>query len=374
MTRSSGDIAKKVTRASWPGTGKGPVSLASTALEGALEPLDWIRVRALRSTMPLSSYFAGRRAERVALLGALSIGLSLLGTAAAPLWMLALGPIVLGVPHLLADLRYCVIRPRWHRRPALWVGVGLPLLAIGAGADMAVGFAAVAGACAGVEGQRWRRVLAVALAALAALAVSRAGPSSTLVLLHLHNFVAVLLWWRWRERGVMGLIPLAAFVGGSTLIALGGLDGLLESSLAATPTPAGLDLGHHLRALAPGLDGALGLRLVLLFTFAQSVHYVIWLRLVPEDDRDRPTPRTFKASWRALQSELGPALPWLALALTLALICAALVDLAAARADYLRLARFHLFLELAVLASLWVSGRRFLIPSQSRTDSTHEPA
>ena len=36
-------------------------------------------------------------------------------------------------------------------------------------------------------------------------------------------------------------------------------------------------------------------------------------------------------------------------------------DLAAARADYLRLAQFHLFLELAVLASLWVSGRRFVI-------------
>jgi molybdate transport system substrate-binding protein len=43
------------------------------------------------------------------------------GTALIPLWMLALGPILLGVPHLLADLRYCVFRPGWHRQAAIWV-------------------------------------------------------------------------------------------------------------------------------------------------------------------------------------------------------------------------------------------------------------
>jgi hypothetical protein len=44
-------------------------------------------------------------------MGVLSI-LLLVGTALAPMWMLALGPIVLGVPHLLADLRYCVAGQR----------------------------------------------------------------------------------------------------------------------------------------------------------------------------------------------------------------------------------------------------------------------
>ena len=110
-----------------------------------------------------------------------------------------------------------------------------------------------------------------------------------------------------------------------------------------------------------GLEPTLGLRLVLLFTFAQSVHYVIWLRLIPEDDRERPTPRSFRASWRALIAELGP-LVWLALALALVIVSWALVDLAAARAGYLRLAHFHAFLEFAVLASLWLRGHRFLHP------------
>lgn len=344
-------------------------SAASTTLGGALVPLDWLRVRALRATMPVSSYFAGRRAERVALIGMVSISLSLLGTALIPLWMLALGPILLGVPHLLSDLRYCVARPGWHRNRAMWVGVGLPLLAVGFGAGLAVGFAAVAGACVAVEGRPLRRCLGVGFAGAGALACLLAGPTSTLVLLHLHNFVAVLLWWRWRERqSGLALLPLAVFVLGSLLIGLGALDQV--GGLGLSPAATNLTLGHHLLVLAPGLEGAAALRLVLLFTFAQSVHYVIWLRMVPEDDRDRATPRSFKASWRALQGELGPAIPWIAVALSIALVGWALVDLAAARADYLRLARFHVFLELSVLASLWVSGKRFLIPSTAQQQTT----
>jgi hypothetical protein len=338
------------------------VSAATTTIEGALEPLDWLRARALRATMPVSSYFAGRRTERVALIGVASISLSLLGTALSPLWMLALGPILLGVPHLLADLRYCVARPGWHRNAALWVGVGLPLLAVGCGAGMAVGFAAVAGACVAIEGRPLRRWLGVAVAGAGALACVLAGPTSTLVLLHLHNFVAVLLWWRWRERqSALVLLPLAAFIGASLLIAAGALDHIADMGLA--PAAAELGLAHHLEALAPGLEGVAGLRLVLLFTFAQSVHYVIWLRMIPEEDRDRATPRSFKTSWRALQTELGSVIPWVAVALSVGLVGWALVDLAAARADYLRLARFHLFLELCVLASLWVGGRGFVIPA-----------
>jgi hypothetical protein len=315
----------------------------SAAAQLALLPLDRLRVHLLRATMPVSSYFAGRRAERVAALGLVSILLALLGTAVVPLWMLAVGPIVLGVPHLLADLRYCVVRPGWHRRPALWVGVGLPLLAVALGAGAGVGFAAVAGVCAASEGSPRRRGLGLVIAASGAAACVAWGASASLVLVHLHNFVAVLLWWRWREaeprQARLRAVPIAAFVLGTALIAAGGLD--------------------------PGLDGPLGLRLVLSFCFAQSVHYLIWLRLVPEDDRDRVSPRSFSASWRALVDELGWALPCLALLFTLALVGWALVDLRAARIGYLRAVEFHVFLELAVLASLWVSGRGFVIPNPS---------
>ena len=42
---------------------------------------------------------------------AFGLGIAALGlTRLAPLWLLALGPLLLGVPHLLAGLRYLAVR------------------------------------------------------------------------------------------------------------------------------------------------------------------------------------------------------------------------------------------------------------------------
>jgi hypothetical protein len=319
-------------------------------------PLDRARIRLLHATMPVSSYFVARRAQRVAAIGVASIFFALVGTALAPLWMLAIGPIVLGVPHLLADLRYCVARPGWHRQPAMWIGVGVPLLAVAVTGQTAVGFAAVAGVCAASSGPRLRRLSVMAIAVAAAAACVWAGPRSSLALVHLHNFVAVLLWWRWRADPTgLRLLPVAVFLGGCVLIMSGAFDHGL--GMLARVGPLGGDLQMYLHSLAPGLAGTLGVRVVLLFCFAQSVHYVIWLRLVPEDDRERPTPRSFHASWRALVDELGVVLPCAAIVLALALAGWAVADLASARLGYLRAAEFHVFLELALLGQLVIRQR-----------------
>lgn len=343
-------------------------SLPAAPLELALGGLDRIRARVLHATMPWSSHFAARREARAGLIGVVAVAGALLGTAVVPLWMLALGPIVLGVPHLLADLRYCVVRTGWHRRPALWFGVGLPVLAVMLGAPLVVGFAALFGAAAACSARSPRRRLLVYLGLALALAGYVAlGPLAALVLLHLHNFVALALWACWRPRVHRHhLAVLGCFALGSLLIMLGGLDALIEQPLARS-APVGLELRHHLAAIAGNLEGPLALRLVLLFAFAQSVHYGVWLRLVPEDDRDRATPRSFRASFRALVDELGPLLPALALLATLALAGWALVDLAAAKSGYLRFAAFHGFLELALLTTLVGEGRRFVVdPSTPR--------
>lgn len=295
---------------------------------------------------------------------------ALLGTALVPLWMLALGPILLGVPHLLADVRYCVVRPGGHRRPALWIGVGLPLAMVVVLGGSAVGFAAVAGACAASSGSTVRRSIGIAVAVVAAVLCERFGPAATLVLVHLHNVVAVLLWWCWRSRRTNArdprLVPLLMFTGISLFIGMGGLDAGVAALASWGPADASLGLAHHLGVLAPGVPAPWGLRLVLLFTFAQSVHYAIWLRLVPEDDRARSTPRSFRASYRALVSDLGRPVLLVTALLAVAVAGWALADLVAARAGYLRLARFHVFLELAVLAVLWTEGRRFLIVDSKR--------
>jgi hypothetical protein len=106
----------------------------------------------------------------------------------------------------------------------------------------------------------------------------------------------------------------------------------------------------------PELYGV-GLGLVPYFAFAQSFHYVVWLRLVPEVDRDVPRPRSFRQSGRALLRDLGP---WVLAAFAvgaLVFVVWGFVDVVAARLAYLRSALFHGYVELVVLALYACEGR-----------------
>jgi len=96
-------------------------------LEGLLYVADRLRGRLLYATRPWSGRLAGDREARVAFMGVVTVAAAAAGALSFPLWMLALGPILLGGPHLLADIRYCVVRPGWHRDPATWVAVFAPL-------------------------------------------------------------------------------------------------------------------------------------------------------------------------------------------------------------------------------------------------------
>ncbi|MFO7561958.1 MAG: hypothetical protein R6X02_04900 [Enhygromyxa sp.] len=364
--------------------------LPSDPIELALAPLDRVRLWTLRWTMPLSSRLAGAREARVALVGVSVIVFAAIASLLAPLWLLALGPIVLGVPHLLADVRYCVLRPSWQRERALWLTAGVPLLAIGLGAGFEIGLLGVAASALALPGdcqerfapagratadrrrdhfrssqvrlsgecRHSRRRAAVAAGALGLAAVAwRFDTLTDLCLAHLHNFIAIGLWAAWRPRSSkLHMIPLTLFglACGALLLGFGDL----AWSRGAPGLPEGLDRSSHLATLAPGIAAPWASRLVLLYCFAQAVHYGVWLRMVPEDDRDRPTPRSFRASYQALRADLHP---WLLVGFALAtagLAIWACVDLVEARIGYFRFARFHGMLELLAVGLLIIHGRR----------------
>ena len=94
-------------------------------------------------------------------------------------------------------------------------------------------------------------------------------------------------------------------------------------------------------------------RLLAVFGFTQSVHYLVWLRLIPEDARPRSGTRSFRASLDALLREVGRLPLLVAGGLWLLVLARALWSTGSATDLYFRLAWFHGFLELAWL----VSGR-----------------
>jgi hypothetical protein len=154
-------------------------------------------------------------------------------------------------------------------------------------------------------------------------------------------------------------VPFGLFLAISGLIVSGAMDAVLLHvswfGTFATATPLDQAFGE----LSPfGPDhGRWGARFLLLFVFGQAVHYAIWLRLIPEDARDRPGMRGFVSSLRALRRDLGAPLVLASIGGVLWLLYSARTSWAVARYDYLVLASFHAYLEFACLALLFLEGR-----------------
>jgi hypothetical protein len=304
----------------------------------------------------------------VALLAAVHVLGAFALTAWGPLWLLLLAPLAFGVPHVVADLRFLVLRPMagLSGRAWLWVGIALGAMTVGRGAalagmghsarlELALGFGVLLGVALASPGPRWRRGIAlVGMALLAAVAL--ASPRhAALALGHGHNLVALaflVLVTRGKPGGLGVLVVVAlALVGGAAI-----LGGLLDAEAAPglAGEAAGYGLAHATAALAPGAPGPWGTRLVLAFAFLQALHYSVWVHLLPSALADG---RSLRAELEAACGEAG--LPLLAMAVAAGLVLPTLgfVDPVAARAGYLSLVAFHGWLELAVLARLFVVGQ-----------------
>lgn len=331
-------------------------------LDRALVPLDRLRRALYRVAVPWLGPWIRSREVRAALNACSVVITSFVLALLLPLVLLALGPLLLGVPHLLADVRYLVVRPGLHRRSgALAIAALLVLSSIFV--DLRIGLLAAVGMPLLATSSWTRRTLA-ALPMVGVLALLLADRwTTTVVIAHLHNVVAAVIWLvlafalhpstphgrlaRWGPTGL--------FVLGGGLL----LSGTVDASLGWWLGPS---LQQHLAELAPGLDPVIGTRWVVCFAYAQAVHYGLWLRVVPEEGRRRPAPRSWRASLEALRRDFGD--PALAVVGTLFVALAAWgsLDLVAARAGYLRLALFHGPLELGVLALVLAEGPAVLRP------------
>jgi hypothetical protein len=326
---------------------------AVRGIECLLAPADALRARGLRLGAPLLRPLFGDRELRVGVYGAVTVLSALLLATVAPVWLLAMGPLVLGVPHLVADLRYLVVRQGLSHRPGFWLVV-VPCLALAVGFPRgAFGCGAVAAAAMCARGPvALRCAVAVCCAAFAWGSHVLGAPAGALIA-HAHNLVAIVVWCVWSRgalRSTRPLLVLFALAAGGVLS--GATERVVDPRYAYASELLGLDLGEFVRVLSPVADPVWALRLTVFFALAQSIHYGIWLRLIPEQDRARRGMRSFTESYRALVRELGPGSLLVAALATLALWAWGALEPAHARASYFRLALFHGPLEVAALA--WV--------------------
>lgn len=297
------------------------------------------------------------RELRVAALFSIAVVSALAGTLFAPLWLLVLGPLVWGVPHIAADIRYLVVRTGFGQRRLLWVVGGLPLLALGMGVDLFWGFAGTAAVASCARTTLRARLLAVVAVLGCGLALRPFGPLSDVVFGHLHNFGAVAFWWLWRPRRSRAhWVPLVLLLAASALL-LSDL-GLELVGARFEWHARGDSADGQLWRLAPGLEPMVGMRLVLLFCFMQSVHYAMWMQMIPDEERTRDTVMTFRASAQDLERDFDRVALGVFAALSLGLLLWACWDMVDAGRGYFRMARFHGHLELMAAVLLILERRR----------------
>lgn len=340
-----------------------------THLEQAAAPLD--RARRLWFALLLRSrtlsHVLSRRERRITVVTALSVILAFGAALFLPVLLFVLGPILLGVLHVAADVRYLVLRrslSRWWQN-SVWVGCAAlvavrGLEELGALSDaarvetsVAAAFIAVAiGAGVAQDGGKWR-ALGAALALSLGASLSLAHPSaSRLVFVHAHNVVAIVLWVYLYARRTSALFPLGLMVSGAVVLGSGALYRVTAESLGVSA------FGLHVLSIsdwiAPFATPSLAIGGVCCYAFLQSVHYGIWLNVVPQEELKNQGSLTFRMSVRSLFADLGaPCVLAVALAL-FAVVAGACIDVHRARGLYLSLAMFHGYLELALLAFFFV--------------------
>ena len=314
----------------------------SYLIDWSTYPLDRTRHFILRQFRKQLAPLMANRALRVCLAASFALPVIFAISYTFPLWQLLLGPILLGIPHLISDLRYLVIQQDIHKKLWFWLGL-VPFFSLYV--VFLEPFYAMIAVCLGAFfGEHPKRLLMIGLA-LAGLALSIKEPFwFVIVVLHGHNLIALWIWWHWRKRALWECIPLI-------------LCCLLLSILCFIPpgqeaflwAPPQLDHDYFTISLVPEILYPYADSIILSYAFLQSVHYLVWLRLIPEDARPQPSPRTFNKSIRYLKRDFGGLLFYGFLIGMFILAFYACSDPKQARLNYLVVISFHAFLELAFM-------------------------
>jgi hypothetical protein len=179
------------------------------------------------------------------------------------------------------------------------------------------------------------------------------------ILLHGHNLITLGIWWFWRPRtSLWELIPLLTLIAFSALILCAwDAQSWREAHGSQESALSNLTLSYFERTLAWVLPEGWRPQWVALYGFLQSAHYLVWVRLIPEDDRVASTPITFRRSAIRLREDFGGWVMLLIFGLMIVLAVWAIFDVSAARITYLRWIGAHASLEVAVIGYLIVSKR-----------------
>ena len=340
------------------------VGRASLVAAVAVDRVRGVALRRFCAVRPLRRFVIEPR-HRLVLLELTMILLAAGLALRAPLVSLWIGSALFGVPHVIAGARAVAIKRRCSRVTLVCTALGLLLgLAqiFGAGDRAMRGLVvlmaiAIASEIVAARARPW-----VAIGALAAVAVGAATAvvfpaPAVVVLAHVHGLGALAFFTICARGRRLPTWPLLLGAGALTAAALFGLlDGAMASALYAPRGAARSIVAEAIGSAFAGTGGAGFRRALFLYAFGQSLHFGVWLRLMPEVDRPWSTPKTFRRALHDFEGDFGR---WAQPLLLVAVIGIALLLVGGgpAREAYFALTYCHVGLEAAALARAGLRAR-----------------
>jgi hypothetical protein len=342
------------------------------------QKLDSVRVLVLKTTMrsPLLKKVFVTRALRLSLFFALSLIANFMFAAKFPLWSLLIGPIVLGVPHLLSSIRYV---PQMNSQTAtenskkLYTTVGSLFVFMAVARlglthfnvqllnqfpnllEVFVGTLSL-GVVIAIQ-RTWDKVLPALGILIPLFGATLLYPLQTVgALVLLHNAVGFFFWIKAARSKLDRLVAIGSlliFIAVNALLFLGIFDFLFMTRSTGILNGAlnSLSIGSM---IFPNGSFVLWERAVTAYAFGQGIHYFVWLKAIPEQNLNYEHPVSFVQSLRYLEKDFNKIALWTVLLASITLLAYAVVaSFPAARYLYLSGSAFHGYFEIMGLALLF---------------------
>jgi hypothetical protein len=341
--------------------------------------LDQLRATALRMTLSspnIRSVFS-TRAWRLFYLYLLAVMVYLPLSLFYPLWVLAIGPLIWGLPHLFASTRYigyATTRDHSKRKTAIYFIVAIWMVVsffrilsdtTGYAPDVLRGpelfpemisIAVIISGLSFIFRRRMRDLMFSLAAALPVLLLMWQLPLETTgVMILLHNWLAFYYWIKATKSSkelCVAVCALLIFALLNGAVLMGWFDSVYslwqpQHYLRWTEADAS-EIG---RMIAPWSNHVnLFYHCVILYAFGQALHYFIWLKAIGEQNLSGQNPTSFRLSWKLLRHDFGPRLANFALlACSTIVLMFVLKNFVFAQDIYFAVAAGHGYFELAAL-------------------------
>jgi hypothetical protein len=311
-----------------------------------------------------------RPERRVPVAEALCVATAAATSVASPVVSLWLGASVLGLPHILSGIRHVAVRRSLHPLTRVCVlasvilGV-LTLVHLTSGIPFFIGLFALSMAIevltsTAPTAQKAVFLPGVALGAVVALHWSY---FFVIAVTHLHTLTSLSFFSIEARRRGIRVWPLWGL---SLLVVAAALSGALDTIISQRAWAQNMGPDAVVQILGHVVDtssATMLARSLFFYAFGQSLHYMVWLRLVPEVDRSSPVPQSFSLALANLKRDFGR---WTVPALALCVVggIAMIVSGRAARDAYFVLVYFHIGLEAAGWLRLRLNSPRYSVTSQ----------